>query len=170
MSYEVLAHERHEDAGVYRVVVGVPIRHETTEHVQVGERRPSGAMQLVDDVRAYARELEKDADAAAKHDDDDVRAAADGIAAAAERAHARADELEAAIEPEPVYEERSDVAVLGHEAVEDFVFAADDERWQGKTPSQIAEEQRRLVADALKQRASESEPQGEVQALPIGRL
>lgn len=38
------------------------------------------------------------------------------------------------------------------EGTEDFLFAADDPKWKGKTPTQIAEEQRKLVKAALDER------------------
>lgn len=48
---------------------------------------------------------------------------------------------------EPVLEQ-----VPVHSNVEDFVFAADDERWQGKTKEQVAKAQRKLVRAALEER------------------
>lgn len=39
-----------------------------------------------------------------------------------------------------------------HVPVGDFVFAADDERWQGKDSEQVAQEQRGLVRAALEER------------------
>jgi hypothetical protein len=53
--------------------------------------------------------------------------------------------------------------------VEDFVFAADDERWQGKDPEQIAAEQRRLIKEQLDQRDQERE-QAELRAAEAERL
>jgi hypothetical protein len=42
--------------------------------------------------------------------------------------------------------------VVSHAAVEDFVFAADDERWDGADPEEVAEGQRTLVQAALAER------------------
>lgn len=44
------------------------------------------------------------------------------------------------------------VKKVHYPVTEDFVFAADDERWQGKSPEDIAAEQRQIVKDALDQR------------------
>lgn len=39
--------------------------------------------------------------------------------------------------------------LVGHEHVRDYVFAADDERWEGGTAEGVAQAQRELVAAAL---------------------
>lgn len=39
---------------------------------------------------------------------------------------------------------------------EDFVFAADDDRWADKAPAAIAQEQRRLIKEALDEREREA--------------
>jgi hypothetical protein len=51
--------------------------------------------------------------------------------------------------------------------VEDFVFAADDERWEGKTPAQVAALQRRLVKNALDRRAEEAAEEAKKQAARV---
>jgi hypothetical protein len=40
-------------------------------------------------------------------------------------------------------------------ATEDFVWAADDERWAGKTPEEIAQTQRRLIKELLTKRGED---------------
>lgn len=42
---------------------------------------------------------------------------------------------------------------------EDYVFAADDERWEGKSPEEIAKEQRAEIQKAIRARAKEQERQ-----------
>lgn len=42
-------------------------------------------------------------------------------------------------------------------AAEDFVFAAEDERWQDRAPEEVAADQRQIVKDALDRRAAEAE-------------
>jgi hypothetical protein len=54
---------------------------------------------------------------------------------------------------DPVVETKPHFA--GHANHEDFVFAAHDERWKGKKPTDIAKMQRELVAEALERRAAE---------------
>lgn len=50
--------------------------------------------------------------------------------------------------------------------VEDFLFDADDELWQGMSPEEIANKQRDIVKDALKQRAESARAASEPTQLP----
>lgn len=49
----------------------------------------------------------------------------------------------------------SEQVLVGHVDVRDFVFADDDERWQGLTDEAIAELQRGMVSEALTPPAAE---------------
>lgn len=46
----------------------------------------------------------------------------------------------------------TELKVIDHVGVEDFVFAADDERWQGLAKNEVAKQQRVLVRKALAER------------------
>lgn len=47
--------------------------------------------------------------------------------------------------------------VIHVEPLEDFVFAADDERWEGKSAEEVAKAQRAIIAEALQAREHEAE-------------
>jgi hypothetical protein len=49
--------------------------------------------------------------------------------------------------------------------VEDFLFAAGDEKWEGKTPEDIVREQKRLVRAALRKR-DDTRPKPKITGLP----
>jgi hypothetical protein len=66
---------------------------------------------------------------------------------------------------EPIYE-----AVRVQVAEQDYLFAADDERWADRSDEEIAAEQRQIVVDAIASRAAAEEAERERRAAAIHRM
>lgn len=130
----VIDHHHDEDAGVYRIVVGVPVEHvmpmtDEDGNELFGPDRPV----IGEDGEPLMRRVP-------------IEGLADG---------------EEPPEPEwePVTERGEPMleTIIHHHPLEDFVFAADDERWEGKSPEEVAKAQREIIAEALQAREREAQ-------------
>lgn len=63
---------------------------------------------------------------------------------------------------EVIEDARTERVLVDYSDVREFLFAEADERWDGKSPGEIASIQRKLVADSLEPVESEAAPSTEV--------
>lgn len=180
----VIEHHLDEQEGVYRLVVGyettvevvaldeagdpimldpepmvahVPVYGPDDEPVMTDDQvamRPKLEMREVkteDDKKAMALVPTGEMEPVVDEDGNEVRV---GGKVVTREEHLHGEDGEPLYHPaQPMLTER-----VERVPVEDFVFAAHDERWEGKTPKQIATAQRKLVKAALDERAAASEP------------
>lgn len=127
----VIEHSHDVSTGVYRVVLGYAIE----------EQRPA----MEDDGVTPQREPGTLATALKpKVDEDGGLVMEDGGPVMEEQPVLDEDGKQVVWPGEMIYED-----VTHYMPVEDFVFAADDSRWEGKSPEDVATEQRAVIRDAL---------------------
>lgn len=126
--YHVIDHHHDEEAGVYRVLLGLPYE---TQQPMVDERG--------EPVREHIPLIGPEGEQV--HDVDGKPVVLHGPQKFETQTH---------------YHSHTEV-----------VFAADDERWKGKSPEQIAEEQRADVKEQLDERAREAKRADELRAQRI---
>lgn len=165
MSYVVISHTLEEN--VYRLAVGLCREHEVVmldeqgqpvyeDHVQAldDEGRPATQMVPVLDEQGNQR-YEEDRPTGEKvlvREDDGSESELDAM----EPGPPMFDEVVVMVPGPPRTELAREVL-----AVEDFLFAADDERWEGMSEDEIAALQRELVLEALLGRERQAQAQSD---------
>lgn len=160
MDHKLLAHEHDPERDVYRLLIGIPRYDFVPQFDDNGEpiRDDQPVMEWRTKLNAEGAPIPIDQDS-------------DQLEYEQELVH-KADE-----DGELMYDHgvhRHEQECVGFDHVEEIVFAAQDERWLDRDDEDIAAEQRRIVADALRERyanasaaARSAQP---VKTMPFGSL